>query len=699
MGRKLILFLSCILFNFSLKGQEYQRPAVNLELLVQELLAAQEEDNLAYEDIHENLLLYYQNPVSLNHTNPEELTSLFILTPTQINSLLIYIQVNGPLLSIYELQAVPDLDLITIQKLLPFVTVQQPGLLASRQDLWQRLLKNNNHYLLTRYDRTWQPRKGYSLPDTVGNRLTTRYTGSPDKILMRYRNSHAQDFSLGFTAEKDAGEAWRWHPPKHQYGADFYSAHFQVYNKGKFKALALGDYQLQFGQGLLLSSGFSVGKGSETITTVRRSNMGIRPYSSVLESGFFRGAAATYSIRQNLELTGFLSARKMDGSSTVNADSVSEMDLAFGGVQISGLHRTPTELENKHRLSATVYGSNLSYKSPDRSFTAGVTYLNTQYNIPLQRRPTTYNTFEFDGRQNANAGFHYGYSWQNFNVFGETARSSGGGLGLVNGLMASLSKQVDVALVYRNYGKNFHSFYGNAFGENTRNINEQGWYTGIKIKPAAKWEITAYYDRFHFPWLKYRVDAPSRGAEYLVRALYKPTKTALLYAQFRQETKGLNFSETGRQLDFVAPASRRHYLLYLDFSPLPTLTLRSRVQFSQYQHGPSPQTRGFFISQEGIINFEKVVVSARFALFDTDGYDTRQYVTERDVLSAFSVPAFFGTGTRAYMVAQYKMSDKIDTWFKLAHTQYRHQKTIGSGLEEISGPARSDIRCQIRYRF
>ncbi|GEO06865.1 hypothetical protein AAE02nite_45290 [Adhaeribacter aerolatus] len=698
MGRKLALFLFSLFSWFAAAAQEYQRPAINLELLVQELLAQQEEDNPVYEDVYENLLLYYQNPINLNNTNADELTALFVLTPAQINNLFTHIRQNGQLLSIYELQSVPGWDLITIQKILPFVTVQEPGLLATRQDLWQRILKNNNHYLLARYDRTWQQRKGYSPPDTIGNRLTTRYSGSPDKYLMRYRNSHAHDFSIGFTTEKDAGEAFGWQPTRHQYGMDFYSAHFQVYNKGRFKALALGDYQLQFGQGLLLSSGFSVGKGSETITTVRRSNVGIRPYSSVLESGFFRGTAATYTIHQNIELTGFFSRKRVDGTLGAAADSLAAQAFSFGGVQTSGLHRTPTERRNKHQLTENIFGGNIIFKTSARHFTTGLTFVHTSYNLPLQRQNASYHAFSFNGKQSANIGFHYSYNLLNVNVFGETARSYSGGLGTVNGLMASLSKQVDVALIYRNYAKNFHSFYGNAFGENTRNANELGWYTGLKIKPAIKWEITAYYDRFRFPWLKYRVDAPSGGQEYLVRLLYKPTKTANLYAQFRQETKGLNRRENGRPLDYVAPATRRNYLFYLDFSPLPSLSLRSRVQMSRYQH-EHPWETGYYIGQEGIFSFGKTVLSARFALFDTDDYDTRQYVTERDVLSAFSVPAFFGTGTRVYLVAQQAITGKLDAWLKIAYTQYRHQETIGSGLEEIAGPVRTDIRCQVRYRF
>src|SRR5690606_23158683 len=135
----------------------------------------------------------------------------------------------------------------------------------------ERLKRADNHSLLLRYDRTLQQRRGYTPPE---GRSLTRYQGSPDKFLLRYRLSHPKDFSFGVTAEKDAGEPFGWQPGKRLYGFDFYSAHVQLYDRGAFKTIALGDYQLQFGQGLLLSSGFSVGKGAETITTVRRSQLG-----------------------------------------------------------------------------------------------------------------------------------------------------------------------------------------------------------------------------------------------------------------------------------------------------------------------------------------------------------------------------------------------------------------------------------------
>src|SRR5690606_10791742 len=150
------------------------------------------------------------------------------------------------------------------------------GLNADQRPLWQRIVGEDNNALLFRYERTLQQRRGYMPIDTNG-RSTSRYLGSPDKLFMRYRVSHTRDYSLGITVEKAAGVESTWCPGTRRYGFDFYTAHLQLYNKGRFKSIALGDYQLQIGQGLLLSSGYSVGKGSETITTVSRANLGIRP--------------------------------------------------------------------------------------------------------------------------------------------------------------------------------------------------------------------------------------------------------------------------------------------------------------------------------------------------------------------------------------------------------------------------------------
>jgi len=695
MRHLLLLFLAYATFLLPLQAQDYARRPVDFDLLIQEIFAQQEEETLEYEDFYETLLLYYQQPLDLNQTSPEQLASLYILSRPQITALFKHLDTHGPLLSIYELQAIPGFDLVTIYQLLPFVQVTDAGLQATPAPLWQRVIGADNHALILRYERTLQQRRGYTAADT-GARVASRYLGSPEKLLLRYRVSHPGDFSFGLTAEKDAGEQFTWDAPTRRYGFDFYSAHLQLYNKGRFKAIALGDYQLQIGQGLLLGSGYSVGKGSETITTTSRANLGIRPYSSVLEYNYFRGAAFTYSLGR-IDASGFYSNKRVDANLQAQPDTLQPFDDFFSGIQTSGFHRTPSELANKGQVREQVYGTNLSYRSPGKILHLGFTALGTHYSAPMQKAGAPYQLFAFSGRRNHNAGMNYSLSWQNLYFFGETAVSSSGGVGTVNGLMASLSGKVDMALLYRNYARHFHSFYGNAFGEGTRNSNERGLYTGIKIKPLPHWEVTAYYDHFRFPWLGYRVDAPSYGDEYLVRLLFKPNRQGMLYAQFRTESKGLNAANTAR-MDYVAQALRRNYLLSYEFAPTKTVTLKSRVQFSSYTH-EGPRQTGYLIAQDLLFNFDKVRLSTRFALFDTDSYDTRQYVYERDVLYAFAIPAFSGRGTRCYALLQLRPSRDLDVWVKYGVTRFRNQDTIGSGLETIEGCKRSEMKMQVRYRF
>ncbi|PJJ58939.1 helix-hairpin-helix domain-containing protein [Hymenobacter chitinivorans] len=683
------------------QAQEYVRPPADLDRLVQELFAEIQSDQVPYEDLYETLLLYYQTPLNLNTATREELRALLLLSETQITALLDHRAAQGNLISLYELQSVDGFDLRTIYRVSPFVAVQSNLGNAARGPLWQRIAQEDNNALFVRYERVLQDRQGYAAPDTTSTgKPASRYLGSPDKLLVRYRVSHQRDFSLGITAEKDAGEPLTWSPGTRRYGADFYSGHFVLQERGKLKTLALGDYQLQFGQGLLLSSGLQVGKGAETITTIRRSSLGVRPYSSVLESTFFRGAAATFNLTSTLRASAFVSRKRVDANVQTSADSLAEFDEFSSGLLITGFHRTATELANRQALRETIGGGNLTYTSRSSNFSAGLTAVDTHFDKPLQRQPELYNAFEFRGRHNLAIGVNYSYVIRNIILFGETARSSGGGIGTVNGLLASLATNVDVSVLYRNYARDFHTFYGNALSENTRNINEKGLYVGLKVRPVSRWEVSAYYDQFSFPWLKFQAGTPTEGHDWLVRVAFSPSKTSLLYAQIRTRVKEYDVAAPGRNLPLTAPTQRRSLLLFYDTSPTLILSLRTRLQGTHYREDDGPQRSGYVLAQDASVKIGRVLqLSGRYALFDTDDFDTRQYVFEQDVLYAFSVPALSGQGTRAYAIAEVKCSKHLTLWLRYAETHYRHQNTVGSGLEELQGPRRSEVKVQARYKF
>ncbi|MEQ9302124.1 MAG: helix-hairpin-helix domain-containing protein [Cyclobacteriaceae bacterium] len=677
----------------------YSQPnerVIDLERFIEYLFQVQDID-VSYEDLYESLYLLYTNPINLNTTNAEELASIFLLTPNQINNLLNYQSSYGRLLSIYELQAIPDFDEQTIRNLLPFVSVDDDGIQADNRPLFQRITTEENNYFILRYQRLLEDQKGFTPPTfNADGEPSSRYAGSPSKYMGRFRVSHSKDFSLGFTFEKDAGEQFWWDPNSKTYGLDYFSYHLHLQNKGKFKTIALGDYQIQMGQGLVFGAGFSPGKGAESITTVRRGSTGVRPYASVLETGFFRGAASTVTLG-NFEVSGYFSRLYQDASIR-NDTTFSDLDEFVSSIQDQGFHRTQTEIAAKDRILEFSYGSSIVFSGDSKRYQLGANILNTQYSLPLFRRPNNYNQFEFGGNQNLIYSLFGSYLWQNFNLFGEVAQSSSGGIGAVAGFMTSLSKLVDFSMVFRNYQRDFHSFYGNGFGESSRSINEQGVYWGIKIKPSRKIFFSAYYDKFRFPWLRFRTEAPSDGYEYLARFNYRPARSVLLYFQLRQEEKQLTIGPDNSNLNVLETGRKNNYLLNLDYSVNKWFTMKSRVQYSNYDLA-GQYTEGIALIQDFNFEFWKMKLSSRFAIFDTDDYENRQYVYERDVLYGFSIPAYNGLGTRNYILLQYNHTRKLNFWIRYAKFNYRGVDSIGSGLDEIDDNTRTEIKVQMRIKL
>ena len=89
----------------------------------------------------------------------------------------------------------------------------------------------------------------------------------------------------------------------------------------------------------------------------------------------------------------------------------------------------------------------------------------------------------------------------------------------------------------------------------------------------------------------------------------------------------------------------------------------------------------------------------RIAYFSTQDYDNRQYTYEQDVQYAFSFPAYNGRGWRYYSVLSYDINKNLTFWLRWSRTDYINQETVGSGLDEIPFPHRSDVKAQIRWVF
>ncbi len=684
---KRVITIAVFLISWSGHTQVLPKKDVDLERLVDEIFAIQDED-INYEDLYENLAQLFSNQADLNAVTEEQLRSIFILNESQIQSFLTYRSEAGPFLSVYELQNIEGFTQDVIQKLSPFVMVPDAAM-SFNKNLFKRILTEKNNYLIIRYDRTLEEKKGYKETTSPSG----KYIGSPDRLYTRFQTRRTGDFSLGFTTEKDAGEKIVWSPTKKQYGVDFVSFHVQVMNKGKIKNLVLGDFQAQFGQGLVLGSAFGIGKNAEAVTTVRRGNLGFLPYTSVYEARYLRGAAISYSLSKRLTLHGMISSRWRDGS--IKQDTT-EGDYDFiSSLQLTGLHRTTSELANRNSVQEKNIAGVINYKY--KTLDAGILIHHTQFSIPLVPTSNIYNTFYFQGSENTNAGFFLNYSWKNFSFFSEGARTIDKGIGGIAGIIGSITSALDVSLLFRKFDRNFHSFYSNALAENTTPQNETGIYWGWKYVFNKKYSFSGYFDLFQFPWLRYRSYTRSDGNEWLARFNYKPTKTISVFLQAREETKVRNNS-TDTNLYLTDPGTKRNYWINVDYQINPHLTFKTRAQFSTYSVADH-KSNGIVLLQDVTWNSGKFSVSGRYALFDTDDYDNRLYIYEKDVWLAFSFPAYYGVGVRNYLVFQYSVSKRVDIWLRWAHIRFTDQETIGSGGETIEGNIRNDVKFQTRIRL
>jgi hypothetical protein len=593
----------------------------------------------------------------------------------------------GKLISIYELQAVPTWDVETIKKILPFVKVGDAVSLTA--DIGQRFT-GGEHSILMRAQQVIEKSGGYTRPDTV----TNRYPGSPQRLLFRYKYVFRNLLQFGIVGDKDAGE--QFFKGSQRQGFDFYSFHLFARKLGPIKLLALGDFTVNMGQGLIHWQSLAFKKSADVLAVKRQADI-LRPYSSAGEYNFQRGVGITVG-GPKLDATAFASLRKLDA--TFHSDTSLTNDDFISSILNSGYHRTLSEISKRNTISQTSFGGNISYR--DTRLHVGLNGVAFKFSAPLVRDIQPYNQYAIQGSDWYNYSIDYSYTYRNFHFFGEAAMDKTSSKAFVSGLLASLDPKVDVSMVYRNIEKSYQTLYGNAFTESTFPANEKGLYTSVSIKPNAALKIDAYADIFSFPWLRYRVDAPTKGTEYLLQVTYRPNKQVEAYTRYRNENKAINLSglDLATRQPYITP--RQNWRTQFSYQPNGEITLRNRVEIVWY--APQESDR----SEQGFLTYfdfgykpkgTQLSLNTRLQYFETDGFYSRLYAYESDVLYSYSIPQFIGKGLRYYINLNYDVTKKMQVWLRWAQTIYQNKKTISSGLDQINGNTRSEVKVQVMYDF
>ncbi|MDD3860041.1 MAG: hypothetical protein PHW83_07575, partial [Bacteroidales bacterium] len=179
-----------------------------------------------------------------------------------------------------------------------------------------------------------------------------------------------------------------------------------------------------------------------------------------------------------------------------------------------------------------------------------------------------------------------------------------------------------------------------------------------------------------------------------------PQRNLEMYFRIKYETKQKNDSDVELGIRPLISYATSKYRYHITYSVNQEWKLKSRIELSQY-HIDEGNDWGYMIYQDFQYKPNKLPLTftARVAVFETETYDTRIYAYEPDVLYGFSVPAYYGQGTRLVLVIKYAAFKNLDMWFRIANTYYHDKDELGTGLDAIEGKNRTDIKFQLRFKF
>lgn len=595
--------------------------------------------------------------------------------PLQVRSYERYVQAFGHPTERYEWQAIPNWDIHAIKRVLPLLdfNAKSDNVFSGKQ-----IVAEGSYTLLFRTSSLVQKPRGF-ISDSTGK---TTYAGSRLKMFSRLTYQLHDQLWAGVSIEKDAGEKQL---------TDFTGFHVFWKRGGFIKTVALGDYSINAGQGLVVWQSLAFGKASDGAGIFRQSPI-LKPYRSAGEINFFRGIAVQMEKGKWTSVV-WLSSRSKTGSMQYEGDDA----VSFSSLSTSGYHRTATEQKNKNQVGETVYGSVLRWQHSNFRMTwNGLVH---RFSVPWLPRDEPYNRYAFKGIKSFHQSIDYNWSVKQFFVFGELARGHHG-WAQVHGVLASLFAKIDASILYRNIQPSYHAYFASAFTEQSNAKNEEGIYANLQARLTKSWKMHAYIDYFRFPWLRFRADAPSRGTEARFMLQWEKRKTWLVYGYWRAQLKPENIPQMATHA--LEPVQHQAMRLHMDRYWGRQLTVSARLDMVVTKKATTSEN-GWGCYVDGRYQFTNPgwIVTGRMHWFATGGYNSRLYAYERDLLYNYSVPALFNRGLRYYLQWQGRWPVKktrqvtVKWWLRWSNTMYTNVDLIGSGWDQITGRNRGEWKFQL----
>ncbi len=670
--KSLLLAWCLVIFSESSCGQIYEDIEEWANDVVSVYSGELETEDLTL--IIEDLLSLVRNQININAAGREDMERIFFLSDIQVENILFKRYVNGPFFSIYELQAVEGLPVKTIKLLQPVLHFGESVKEKPPFRMW------GDTFLRSEY----QPEKKEGF--IVNEEGLSGFAGNPSKIYSRTELLTNRGLSAGFIAEKDPGEPMF---KKEIDGLDLMTGYLRYENATHWmREAVIGRYQASAGQGLALQSGMPLRKSSMT-TSIRNRRSSFRPSLSASEASGLQGGYATFGYK-TVTFTPFFSLVRKDGRL---AD-----DSTLTSIRKDGLHRTVSEIGQRKNTEELVMGVKLSYSGRWMTIEAG----HFQYELDRPLRPTTqpYNRFYFSGRKVENSWISYMVSRNNLLVFGEMAIDNFSRPAFWNGMVWGAAPGFSLALGHRSFSVDYRAPLAGPMSESSSFSGEQGFYAGIVWELMDGISISSYFDRYRFKWLKFRVDAPSDGFDWMAQVEKQFGSESSLLFRYRHREKPVN-KNTEELTEVIVD-----YDVYDQIKAQYRHKLSSGFQFTtlgqwHFVNTQGNRELGSMLAQDvkWTSNDKKLTLTGRYSVFNSSDHLARLYAYEPHVLYMFSVPVYSGEGTRYLLLVNYKIFRYLHLWLRAAKWHYSDREYSGTGYNRIEGNVKTTLTMQVRYKF
>ena len=581
-----------------------------------------EDGDLAYEDIEEELLSIAENPMDLNEVTGEDLSRLMFLSDEQIDAILMYQYQHG-FRELYELQLIDCLKDYEIRNLLPFVEVRGDSLevKGERLEVKGKDLYFREVFHYAKHEMTLR----------VDARNMEDFDGDPMYGKLRYRFNYQNRVQAGVTAMMAAGDGRLAMGERWDYGG-----YIQLKDIGPMKTVVAGNYQANFGYGLVVGSPFKRGK-SAYIQSTATTDEGLKKFSSVGDSyNYFHGLGATARVKW-ADLSAFYSLRqgKEDAwNHVVGVNATARWKkLKVGVTGVEDIEATSSQFRERSQAS---------------------------YSLEVKRR-------EASGVMGMNARWNMG----KVDIWGEVATSHGNtwGVGVITGVRYRPISDVNLLAIYRYYSPEFDNVYANSLCSWSRMKDEHGGYFGLEYNRLKNWQLSAFGDIW------------KTGFETMAQADFIPQKDYRMHTRFRVKRK-----------DEKDTYSLRWNMVY-EFGQW---KMKTQADGNMVQ-AKGAWTYGWSVLQDVEYRFSEVpiVLQLRAQAFDAREWNNRVYIYENDVLYAYAIPFVYGLGGRFWLNARYKINDIFSVYLRVSETIY--QDTWA--MEHDKKSTRTDVHALLRVKL